>query len=227
MNSTEFVLTYLAGIFSGVLIKVVGDMLNRWLGRLKMDVAPASQIFINKPTKHSEAVGFGIAITQGKGLEEAYAKFTSAVYPWWENGKPKAKTQLLVGEDPSWIFPYHISLDYIEDVTNQENIQTIIKKGDPSNHAILFSVYELDSEKNEPKNKIFERIIIMPKNAKSVTISINQLLPKIHIRLLAKGIERKMQYTGEMKIKSLSIGKLENGVPYLDTSVVNLIIYHF
>jgi hypothetical protein len=176
MDATEFALTYLAGIVSGVFIIVGGEMLNRWLGRRKMDVAPSSQIIINKPTKHSEALGFGITITQGKELEDAYAKFNGVVYPWWENGKPKAKTQLLTGEDPSWIFPYHISLDYVEDVTKQENIQTIIKKGDPSNHAVDFCVYELDPEKNEPRNKIFERIIIMPKNAKSVNISINQLL---------------------------------------------------
>jgi len=118
-----------------------------------------------------------------------------------------------------------MSLEYVEDASKHNNIQSI-RKGDPSNHAILFTIFELDPEKNTPKNKLFERIIIMPKNVKATNISINQLLSKMDFRLLAKGIEKKMKYTGEIKIKGLSIGKLENGVPFLDTSVVNLIIYH-
>jgi len=228
MDTGEFVATFLAGIISGVLIAVGGEMLNRWLNRLKMNVFAYQQILSNTFTRYSVALGFGITIEQGKALDNAYARFNNTVYPWWENGKTKVKTQLLVGEDPSWIFPYYMALEYIEDISKQQNAKNIIKKGDPSNHAVLFSVYEFDPDpnKNALKNKIFERIIVLPKNIKAFNIGINQLLSKISIRLIAEGIERKMEYTGEVRIKGLSIGKLENGVPSLDTSSINFIVYH-
>jgi len=225
MSSSE-ILAGFVGWIAGVASLVVGERLNAYFNRLKMNVIISSQIITNSPTKHTETIGFGITIEQGKDLDDAYARFNNIIYPWWENGKSKAKTQLLVGEDPSWISPYYISLKYIEDASKQESNQKVIKKGDPSNHGILFSIFDLEPDKNLTKNKIFERIIIMPKNAKAVNISINQLISKVYIRLLAKGIEKKMKYTGEIKIKSLSIGRLENGVPYLDTSSLNLIVCH-
>ena len=69
-------------------------------------------------------------------------------------------------------------------------------------------------------------MIIIPKNAKEANISINQLLAKICIRLIAKGIEKKMKYTGEIRIKNLIIGKIDNEVPDLTTSSVNLFVYY-
>ena len=228
MDIGEFVVAFFAGIISGILIKVGGDMLNRWLNRLKVNVIAYQQILVNTPAKHSVALGFGITIEQGKELDNAFARFNNTVYPWWENGKTKAKTQLLVGEDPSWIFPYYMSLEYIEDISKQANVKNIIKKGKPSNHALLFSVYEYDPDpnKNAIKNKIFERTIILPKNINVFNIGINQLLSKISIRLIAEGIEKKKEYTGEVRIKGISIGKLENGIPSLDTSSITIIVYH-
>jgi hypothetical protein len=35
-----------------------------------------------------------------------------------------------------------------------------------------------------------------------------------------------MKYSGDLKIQSLSIGKLENGVPSLDTASVNLTLLY-
>ncbi len=225
MSSNEIIAGFF-GFIGGVAVIVVGERLNAYFNRLKMNVSVAPYILSNTPTKHSETMGFGITIEQGKELNEAYAKFNNAIYPWIENGVPKARTKLFVGEDPSWISPYYLSLTYIEDVTKLEKTGNIITKGKPSNHAVQFSVYEIAPEKNVIKNKIFERIIIMPKNAKSVTISINQLISKIYIRLIAEGIEKKMKYCGELRVKSISIGKLENSVPSLDTAIVNTIVYH-
>jgi hypothetical protein len=224
MSASE-ILAGLVGWVAGVASIVVGERLNAYFNRLKMNVVTTSQIITNTPTKHSEVLGYGITIEQGD-LDEAYARFNKTVYPWWENGKSKAKTQLLVGDEPSYIFPYYMTLEYIEDVSKQTSAKIIKGKGDPSNHAVQFSIFELAPDKNTTTSKIFERIIIMPKNAKTFTISINELLSKICIRLIAKGIKKKMQYTGDIKIKSLSIGKLENGVPYLDTSIVNMILYY-
>jgi hypothetical protein len=228
MSATEITVGII-GWVAGVLSTVVGESLNNYLKRLKMNVIPFQQILTNTPALFSVALGFGITIEQGKALDNAYARFNNIIYPWWENGKIKVKTQLLVGEDPSWIFPYYISLKYIEDISKQQNGKNIIRKGDPSNHAILFSVYDYDPDpnKNALKNKIFERIIVMPKNAKAFNIGMNQLLSKISIRLMAEGIEKKMEYKGEIKIKGLSIGKLEDGIPSLDTTSTNFIVYHY
>ena len=130
MDSTEFVLTFLGGIISGFFITVGGEVFNDYLKRLKMNVFISTEIISNISTKHREILGFGINIEQGKELEEAYARFNNTVYPWWENGKMKHRTKLFVGEEPSWIFPYLLSLDYIENVTSFSNISKI-EKGDP------------------------------------------------------------------------------------------------
>ena len=228
MDTGEFVVTFIAGVISGLLIAVVGDMLKRWINRLKMNVVAYEQVLNNTPSTYSVALGFGITIEQGKGLDNAYARFNNIIYPWWENGKTKAKTQLLVGEEPSWIFPYYMKLEYIENISKQKiNAKNIIKKGNSSNHAVHFSVYSFDSDpnKNAIKDKIFERMIVLPKDVKVFNIGINQSLSKISIRLLAKGIEKKMKFKGEVKIKGLSIGKLENGVPSLDTSNLTIVVY--
>jgi hypothetical protein len=197
ISSSEIIAGFM-GFIGGVATIVIGERLNAYFNRLKMNVTVASYILSNTPTKHSETMGFGITIEQGKELNEAYAKFNNTIYPWIENGIPKAKTKLFVGEDPSWISPYYLTLNYIEDVTKLENTKNFITKGQPSNHAVQFSIYELEPQKNEIKNKIFEKIIIMPKNAKSATISINYLVSKIFIRLIAEGIEKKMKYRAEI-----------------------------
>jgi hypothetical protein len=226
MSSSEILAAGFIGFIGGVATIVVGERLNAYFNRLKMNVFVDSFIFSNTPTKHTETMGFGISIEQGKGLNEAYAKFNNIIYPWVENGVPKARTKLFVGEDPSWITPYYLSLTYIEDVSELEKNKNVITKGNPSNHAVQFTVYDIDPNKNETKNKIYERIIIIPKNAKSANFSINQLISKIYIRLIDEDIEKKLKYIGELKIKSISIGKIENGVPSLDTAIVNTIVYH-
>jgi hypothetical protein len=191
-----------------------------------MKVTIAQYILSNTPVKHSETIGFGITKHQGKELNEAYVKFNNKIYSWIEDGVAKDRTKLFVGEDPSRISIYYLNLTYIEDITKLET-KEFISKGNPSNHAVLLSIYEIDPAKtNSAKNKIFEKTIIMPKNVQSINIAINRLVSKIYIRLIAEGIEKKMKYSGDLKIQSLSIGKLENGVPSLDTASVNLTLLY-
>jgi hypothetical protein len=226
MSSSEIIAGFV-GFIVGVASIVVGERLTAYFNRLKMKVTIAPYILSNTPVKHSETIGFGITIEQGKELNEAYVKFNNKIYPWIEDGVAKAKTKLFVGEDPSWISIYYLNLSYIEDISKSEKTNIhIISKGNPSNHAVLLSAYEIDPAKNTAEKKIFERIIIIPKNGKSVNIAINKLLSKIYIRLIAEGIEKKMKYSGDLKIQSLSIGKLENGVPSLDTASINLILLY-
>jgi hypothetical protein len=74
MSATE--ITYgIVGWLAGVLSTVVGERLNHYLNRLKMNVIVSSQIITNTPTKHYEVLGFGITIEQGKELEDAYARY--------------------------------------------------------------------------------------------------------------------------------------------------------
>jgi hypothetical protein len=213
MDSGEFFLTFLGGIVSGVFITVSGQLLNDYLKRLKMNVEVASSTISQTPIKRSIIVGFGVSIEQGKELNDAYVRFNGKRYPWYENGLPKDKIQLLVGDEPSWFFPYSITLDYVEDISKQQNVSSIIKREARSNHGILFTVQELDT-----KNTVFSRCYSMPKNTPAFDLGMNQLISKISIRLIGEGIERKMSSEGDMYLKRLTVGKLENGVPSLETS---------
>ena len=120
MDINEFILTFLAGMVSGIFIEVGGKMLYAHFKRLKMSVVPAIQVIAKTKTRHSTVLGFGVAIDQGKELDDAYVRLNGKIYPWYENGKTKDKTELLVGDEPSWFFPYYISLDYIEMYLNTQ-----------------------------------------------------------------------------------------------------------
>jgi hypothetical protein len=218
MDSGEFILTFLGGILSGVLIVVGGEMLNAYLKRIKMSIVPVTQVLTKTRIRHSIALGFGVSIEQGKELEDAYVRLNGKVYPWYENGKAKEKTQLLVGDEPSWFFPYYMSLDYIEDASKYPNVSSVIKREERSNHGLLFAVQDLDTITNTAGNTLFSQCFGMPKNTTAFNLGMNRLISTVSIRLIGKGIERKMKFEGEIRLKRLAVGKIENGVPFLDSS---------
>ena len=67
----------------------------------------------------------------------------------------------------------------------------------------------------------------MPKNTSAFNLGLNRLIAKISIKLIGRGIERKMKFEGEIKLKRLSVGKIENGVPFLDLSDFLVEILHY
>jgi hypothetical protein len=218
MDSVEFILTYLGGIVSGFFIKVGGEMLNTYLKRIKMSIVPASQVLTKTKTRHSIALGFGVSIEQGKELDDAYVRLNGKVYPWYENGKAKEKTQLLVGDEPSWFYPYYMSLDYVADVSKYPNVSSVIKREERSSHGLLFTVQDLDTVTNTAGTIVFSQCFGMPKNTSAFNLGMNRLISTVSIRLIGKGVERKMKFEGEIRLKRLAVGKIENGVPFLDSS---------
>jgi hypothetical protein len=53
------------------------------------------------------------------------------------------------------------------------------------------------------------------------------LLAKISIRLMGEGIETPMKSLGELKLERFKIGKLEKGVPFMDTCELSMTLYTF
>jgi len=188
MDATEFLLTFFAGIISGIFIEVGGKMLYAHFKRLKMSVAPAIQVIAKTKTRYSTVLGFGVAIDQGKELDDAYVRLNGKIYPWYENGKTKDKTELLVGDEPSWFFPYYISLDYIEDIYKYPNPSSVIKREEPSNHGLVFTVQDLDTVTNTAGKIVFSQRFVMPKNTSAFNLGLNRLITKISIKLIGRGI---------------------------------------
>lgn len=213
MDATEFLVTFLAGIVAGVLITVFGEWLNDYRKRLKIHVDLAIQTQVKTATRNAMVVSFGVSILQGKELKDAYIKCNGQRYPWYENGKPKDAMQLLVGDDPNWFSPYAILLDYVDDLSSQKDIVRVLKREEQSNHGILLRIQEL----SKPDNIGFSKCYSMPKNTIALNQKMHEHLFNAYITLLGEGIERKMSYNTSITLSRIIIGKLEDGVPSLDT----------
>jgi hypothetical protein len=225
MDSGEFALTFLVGILSGVFIVVGGEKINKWLNRLKMDVAFGSSTFINTPTKVGMVLGVGIAILQGKELNGAYVKFNGKTYPWWENGKQSDKKQLLVGEDHSYIYPLYLELAFVEDISSETEVINIVKREELSSHGVRLTLTDYDTRTDTVGHILFSKCYGMPKDTVAFDTGINLLLSKVSVRLMGEGVETPMKSEGELKLKRLMIGKLEKGVPSMDTCLPTLVLY--
>jgi hypothetical protein len=145
MDTTEFLATFLAGILAGVVITVFGEWLNDYRKRLKMHVDLTIQTQVKTATRNAMVVGFGVSILQGKGLKDAYVRCNGQRYPWYDNGKPKDTMQLFVGDQPIYFSPYAIILDYVDDLSSQKDVVSLIKREEPSNHGILLRIEELSA----------------------------------------------------------------------------------
>jgi hypothetical protein len=212
MDTTEFLATFFAGIFAGVLITVFGEWLNDYRKRLKMHVDLAITTLTKTPTRHSMIIGFGISIEQGKELKDAYVRCNGQRYPWYEDGKPKETIQLFVGEQPNWFYPYGIILDYVDDLSSQKNIVGLIKREEQSNHGILLRIEEINKH-----DVVLSKYYSMPKNSVGFNQKMHERLIDASMTLIGKGIERKMSYYTSISISRIIVGKLKDGVPSLDT----------
>jgi hypothetical protein len=207
------IVTYLAGVLSGAFGKMIADWFADYRRRLKMhvdvDVFPVSRTTV----KSESTVGFGISIEQGKELSDAYPICNGLRYSWFENGKYLNTAELYVGENPHWFYPYFVTLDYVDDLSKHPTASTDRWMGaQPSNHGILVTVREFST-----KNTVFSQIISMPADLPSLKLSMKRELFKISIKLIGKGVERKMKFEGTMYLTKMNIGKLDNGVPSMGT----------
>ncbi len=224
MSATEItagVIGWVTGVFS----IVAGERLNSYLKRLKMDITFSSSTLINTPTKIGMVLGFGITILQGKELNGAYVRFNGKTYPWWENGKQNDKKQLLVGEDHSNIYPLYLELTYVEDITSEADVINIVKREKLSSHGVRLTLTDYDTKTDTVGHILLSKCYGMPKDTVAFDTGMNLLLSKVSIRLMGEGIETPMKSEGELKLKRLMIGKLEKGVPSMNTCTPTLVLY--
>jgi hypothetical protein len=216
MVSSEEIVAGIVGFVAGIIIAALGMALADWFreyrNRLKPHIENAHVTTNKTATSSSGVIGFGISIDQGETLNAAYVKFNGQRYPWIEGNIKKDEVKLLVGEDSKWFFPYSINLEYISDLSTQQKI-AIAQKKKHSNHGILVKMLEVNTG-----TVVFSYCFETPKGLASSHAHMHMKLSKFSLTLLSEGLTHETKLSGTIYLSGLRIGKLENGVPYLDTT---------
>jgi hypothetical protein len=204
---------FVIGAVSGAVGMMVADWFREWRNRLKIRVDVGEDTPIKTATRTQIIVGFGISVEQGEKLTNVYPKFNQIRHPWYDRGKPKETVDMLANQDPSWFFPYSITLDYVEDLSKISNVEGILKREEWSNHGVQITVTELIT-----KQVLLSIVSAMPKSTHGFDLRMHRKICHIRINLVGEGITRKTNWEADAYLTRLKIGKLEKGVPSLDTS---------
>ena len=211
---------FIIGVASGALGMMAADWFREWRNRLKPHIEIRDFIVSQTVDKIQRLMAFGISIDQGETLHDAYIKLNGQRYKWFEENAYKEKTQLLVGEDSKWFFPYSLTLNYIADLSTQQNISRTGKKKQ-SNHGILITIKEVNTTTN-----LFSKCYEMPIDLSSYHIHLRpkKKLSDLYLTLISEDITHETKFRADLYFQGLKVGKLEKGIPNLETVVVEYLI---
>lgn len=220
MSNNEFgagIIGFLVGVLSGAGGLMLADWFREYRSRLKVHVDIAINPIVppNPPNTITSTLGLGIRVDQGQFLQNAYVLCNNRKYSWLENDKFIDTKKLLVGENPSWFFPYIMTLEYIEDISGQQNVVSFRKKKDQSKHGVIITLRETTT-----KTPVFSTVLVMPNKGTALKQIINRKMIPLSVRILDDNVTRPLKFDGAIYLNRLNIGKLANGVPDLNTSEI-------
>jgi len=211
---------FFIGVASGALGMMVADWFREWRNRLKPHVELSEPIVSQTATKVQRWMAFGISIDQGETLHDAYIKLNGQRYKWFEDNAYKEKIQLLVGEDSKWFFPYSLTVDYIADLSTQQNVSRTGKKKQ-SNHGILIAIKEINTS-----TVLFSNCYEMPIDLSSYHLHLRpkRKISTLSLVLISEDITHETKFRADLYLQGLKVGKLEKGIPNLETVIVEYLI---
>jgi hypothetical protein len=211
---------FVLGCISTAVAKMVADWFREWRNRLIPHIEISEPTVSQAPDKMQRMLAFGISIEQGDTLNNAYIKLNGQRYKWFEEKTYKEYMKLLVGEDSKWFYPYSIILDYIADLSNQQNVSRTRKKKQ-SNHGILVTLKEVNTNAI-----LFSNCYEMPIDLSSYHLHLHpkRKLSNLSLVLISDDIKHKTKFRADLYLQGLKVGKLEKGMPNLETVNVEYLI---
>jgi hypothetical protein len=203
---------FFIGVVSGAVGMMVADWFREFRNRRKLLVSTGNAHVSHNSTSNISAIGFGIRSRQGETLQKAYVKCNGKKYDWFVDGKHVPTAKLLNGEEPTWFYPYLLSLEYINDLSRQ-NVPTIANKHlKKSKHGILVSLRDASSS-----TVIYSTIISMPLQKNAFNLVMNRRMTPISVTVIDDAITKPLSFNSVLYLTRINIGKLTEGVPSMDT----------
>jgi hypothetical protein len=192
-----YIITFIGGVVTVVLSEVLMDYLKK-------------PKFIIETIHKGDKLGFNVRVKK-RTVKDARIRCNNIDY-FWENGNKIERKDLYVGDNPSSFYPFQVTVEYAEDVSNYPRWVSSDKEYEKG--GVLLTVREITTQKT-----VYVEAFPIPKG---VTIMwfyshyTEKPLFNASIRLIGEGIEEERDYSLWVGLNNLVVPAIREGKPIMD-----------